>query len=261
MDYENRVAIVTGASSGIGRQVSIDLAERGVRTIAIARRAHELEETQRQMRCHVADSAILVGDVAEVDTARRAVALARSRWGRLDFLVNNAGISKRKHLLRVTPEEAEQTVRINLLGPIYLILEALPMMVAQQEGYVVNVSSIAGKIGNPREAIYSATKFALAGLSEVMYFDLHRHGIHTVLINPGPIETEIWRKIESPAAYKGKFYPPSDVSKAIFECIEKRLHERSVPRRLGIVPVLKALFPGLVRSGIDRFDPDTTAAP
>ncbi len=259
MNYKDRVAIVTGASSGIGRRVAIDLAERGVRTIAIARRAPELEETLRQMRRHVADSAMLVGDVADLDTAKRATALARSEWGRLDFLVNNAGISKRKHLLHVTPEEAERTVRINLLGPIYLILESLPMMVAQREGYVVNVSSIAGKIGNPREAIYSATKFALAGLSEVMYFDLHRHGIHTVLINPGPIETEIWQKIESPAAYKGKFYPPSDVSKAIFECIEKGLHERSVPKRLAIVPVLKALFPGLVRAGTDRFDPDTTA--
>jgi NAD(P)-dependent dehydrogenase (short-subunit alcohol dehydrogenase family) len=213
------------------------------------------------MQRHVPGSAILVGDVAEPETAKRAVEMARSRWGRLDILVNNAGISKRKHLLEVTPHEAEQTVRINLLGPIYLILESLPLMVARKEGYVVNVSSVAGKIGNPREAIYSATKFGLAGLSEVMYFDLHRHGIHTVLINPGPIDTEIWQKIESPAAYKGKFYPPGDVSKAIFDCIEKRRHERSVPRRLGIVPVLKALFPRLIRAGTDRFDPDKTAAP
>ena len=256
MDYEGRVAIVTGASSGIGRQVAIDMAARGVKTIGVARRAAALEETLARMRERGPEAEVLVGDVGELETARRAVALARERWGRLDFLVNNAGISKRKHLLRVTPEDAEATVRINLLGPIYFILTALPLMLERKEGWVVNVSSIAGKIANPRDAIYSATKFGLAGLSEGMYFDLHRRGVHTILVNPGPIATEIWDKLESPAAYRGKFYPPSDVSAAIFAAIEKRRHETTVPRHLGIVPVLKALFPPFVRWGTNRFDPD-----
>lgn len=259
MNYEGRVAIVTGASSGIGKQVAVDMAKRGVHTLAVARRAERLAQTLAEMRRHTADCEIVVGDVAELATARRSVAIAREKWGRLDFLVNNAGISKRKHLLTVTPEEAEQTIRINLIGPIFFILESLPVMVERKEGYVVNVSSVAGKVGNPREVIYSASKFGLAGLSETMYFDLHRHGIHTILVNPGPIETEIWEKIESPRAYEGKFYPPRDVSDAVFECIEKKKHEISVPRHLGIVPVLKALFPGLIRRGTDRFDPDRTA--
>ena len=257
MNYQDRVAVVTGASSGIGRQVAVDMTARGARTIAVARRASQLEETMRAMRAAgSADAEMLIGDVADPDTARRAVDVARSRWGRLDFLVNNAGISKRKHILTVTPQEAEETVRINLLGPIYMILASLPVMVTQGEGYIVNVSSIAGKIGNPREVIYSATKFGLAGLSETLYFDLHRRGVHTVLVNPGPIATEIWDKIESPAAYKGKFYPPSDVSAAIFDAIEHRRHECTVPRHMGIVPVIKAIFPRFVRWGTDRFDPD-----
>ncbi|MGH7898783.1 MAG: SDR family NAD(P)-dependent oxidoreductase [Candidatus Binatia bacterium] len=256
MEYRGRVAIVTGASSGIGKEVAIDMAKRGVKTIAVARRGPRLEETLVEMRRHLAEAEIVVGDVAELATAKRTVEIARSKWGRLDFLVNNAGISKRKHLLTVTPEEAEQTIRINLIGPIFFILESLPMMVAQREGYVVNVSSIAGKIGNPREVIYSASKFGLAGLSETMYHDLHRRGVHTVLVNPGPIATEIWEKIESPPAYKGKFYPASDVSRAIFDAIEKRKHECTVPRHMAIVPVIKALFPPIVRWGTDRFDPD-----
>jgi len=257
MNYQDRVAIVTGASSGIGRQVAIDMTARAVRTIAVARRREKLEETLRQMgSAGKAESEMLVADVADPETARRAVELARSKWGRLDFLVNNAGISKRKHILTVTPQDAEETVRINLLGPIFMILESLPLMVAQREGFIVNVSSIAGKLGNPREVIYSASKFGLAGLSETLYFDLHRRGVHTVLVNPGPIATEIWDKIESPAAYKGKFYPPSDVSRAIFDAIEKKKHECTVPRHMGIVPIVKALFPGLIRWGTDRFDPD-----
>jgi uncharacterized protein len=260
MDYQGRVAIVTGASSGIGREVAIDMARRAVRTVVVARRERELGETLRAMREH-AEAEMVVGDVAALETARRAVAEAHRRWGRLDFLVNNAGISKRKHILTVTPEEAEATVRINLLGPIYMILESLPLLLERGEGYIVNVSSMAGKIGNPREAIYSATKFGLAGLSETLYYDLHRRGVHTVLVNPGPIRTEIWDKIESPAAYRGKFYAPGDVSRAIFEAIEKRRHERTVPRLMGAVAVLKALFPGLVRRGTDRFDPDDPTRP
>ena len=257
MDYQDRVAIVTGASSGIGRQVAVDMARRGVRTIAIARRREKLEETLREMRSSSrAECEILVADVASVETARRAAEVARSRWGRIDFLVNNAGISKRKHILSVTPEEAEETIRINLLGPIFMILAVLPAMVERKEGYVVNVSSIAGKLGNPRESIYSASKFGLAGLSETLYFDLHRRGVHTILVNPGPIATEIWDKIESPAAYRGKFYPPSDVSKAIFEAIEHRRHEVTVPRIMGVVPMVKAIFPGMIRWGTDRYDPD-----
>jgi short-subunit dehydrogenase len=257
MNYQDRVAIVTGASSGIGRQVAVDMVARGVRTIAVARRREKLEETLHGMRAGgAADTELLVADVGDPQTARRAVEVARTRWGRLDFLVNNAGISKRKHILTVTPQEAEETVRTNLLGPIYMILESLPLMVAQREGFIVNVSSIAGKLGNPREVIYSASKFGLAGLSETLYFDLHRRGVHTVLVNPGPIATEIWDKIESPAAYKGKFYPPSDVSRAIFESIEKKKHECTVPRHMGIVPIVKALFPGVIRWGTDRFDPD-----
>src|SRR5882724_2907983 len=127
MDYQGRVAIVTGASSGIGREVAIDMARRGVRTIAVARREAPLAETLRAMAEH-AEAEMLVGDVGSLETARRAVSIARGRWQRLDFLVNNAGISKRKHILTVTPAEAEETVRINLLGPIYMILESLPLM-------------------------------------------------------------------------------------------------------------------------------------
>jgi len=257
MNYQDRVAIVTGASSGIGRQVAVDMIRKGARTVAIARRREKLEETLREMRsAGSAESEILVADVASAETARRAVELARTRWGRIDFLVNNAAISKRKHILTVTPEEAEETIRINLLGPIYMILAVLPLMAAQKEGYIVHVSSVAGTLGNPRETIYSASKFGLAGLSETLYFDLHRRGVHTVLVNPGPIATEIWEKIESPAAYRGKFYPPSDVSRAIFTAIERRKHEVTVPRFMGIVPVVKAIFPAMIRWGTDRYDPD-----
>ncbi len=256
MDYQNRVAIVTGASSGIGREIALGFARRGARLLLIARREAELSESARLVRSAGAEADILVGDVGVPETAARAVAHVRERFGRLDVLVNNAGISKRKHVLAVTAEDAEETIRTNLLGPIRLVLEALPLMIARREGFIVNVSSVAGRMGNPREAVYSASKFGLAGFSEVLHYDLHRRGIRTILINPGPIATEIWQKLESPAAYHGRKYPPGTVAEAMFTAIDRGEFERTVPRRFGAVAVLKALFPGWVRAGIDRFDPD-----
>ena len=261
MDYRGKVAIVTGASSGIGRELAIDFAKRGTKTIVVSRRAERLNDTLAAMRALVPECEAIVGDVGDRATASAAVGMARERFGRLDFLVNNAGISKRKHLLDVTADDAEETIRVNLLGPIFFILEALPMMTAQGAGTIVNVSSIVGRMPNPRESIYSASKFGLCGLSEAMYFDLHRRGIHTLLVIPGPIATEIWDKLESPPSYKGKFYPASDVSKATFAAIEKRRHVVTIPRHMGAIAALRGLFPALLRRGLDSFDPDRPAKP
>lgn len=255
-DYSGRVAIVTGASSGIGRDVAIGFARRGARVIVVARREERLAGTLDEIRQHVPECESVVADVGDPETARRAVSLAREKFGRLDFLVNNAGVSKRKHILDVTREDVDQAVRTNLLGAMYFVLEALPLMVERQEGWIVNVSSIAGRLGNPKESVYSATKFGVTGFTEALYYDLHRRGIRTITIHPGPIATEIWETVETPAAYKGKLWPVEDVTRAIFHSIEHGKLERTVPRIMGLVPVLKALFPPLVRLGTDRFDRD-----
>ena len=128
-------------------------------------------------------------------------------------------------------------------------------MLRQGEGYIVNISSAAGKIPPPREAIYAASKFALNGLTEGLWLDLEGSNIHCGVINVGPIDTEIWDKTDEPTRYKGRKYPPSLISAAVFRCIEQRQHELWVPRGLIGTWLLRVFAPGVFRRGAARWDP------
>jgi hypothetical protein len=257
MTYRGRVAVITGASSGIGRQLALDFAARGASLVVAARRAALLEEVAGQCRAKGVDVEVMAGDLAERAFAESVVAGAVRRFGRVDFLVNNAGIPKHKQFYDVTPEDLEATMLINFMAPAYMTVAALPAMLKQGEGYVINISSGAGKIAPPRETVYAASKFALTGFTEGLWNDLAGSNVHAAVIHVGPIDTEIWQKAaaEAPVRYRGKKHPPSVVSDAVFECIERRRHEATVPRSLGPIFVLKALLPGLFRRGSARWDP------
>lgn len=255
MDYSGRVVIVTGASSGIGRQLALDFAERGSRLVISARRGDLLRNVAELCRGEGVEVEMMVGDLAERAFAESMVARALERFGRLDVLVNNAGVPKHKHFYDVTPEDIDYTMRVNFMAPAYLALAAIPAMLRQEEGCIVNISSGAGKLPPPREAVYAASKYAMTGFSEGMALDLAGSNIHVGVIHVGPIATEIWDKAESPVAYSGKKYPPSIVSNAVFRCIEKRRHDITVPRSLASIIYLKTFLPGLFRWGAARWDP------
>jgi NAD(P)-dependent dehydrogenase (short-subunit alcohol dehydrogenase family) len=255
MDYAERVAIVTGASSGIGRQTALDFAGRGCRIVISARRGELLRETAAACEAAGAQVEAMTGDLAERAFAESMVERALARFGRVDVLVNNAGIPKHKQFYDVTPEDVENTMGVNFMAPAYLTLACLPAMLRQGEGYVVNISSAAGRMPPPRESVYAASKYALTGFSEGLALDLAGSGIHVGVIHVGPIDTEIWGKTETETAYKGKRYPPSLISNAVFTCIEQRRHEMTVPRSLTLPYWIKVLLPGLFRWGTARFDP------
>ena len=255
MDYRGRVAIVTGASSGIGRQVACDCAARGMAVVIAARRREQLEEVAAA--CTAAGGAVevAVGDVAERAFVESLVERALARFGRLDVVVNNAGISKHKQIYAVTADEVEYVVRVNLLAPAWLTLAALPAMLRRGEGYVINVSSAAGRIVPPRETVYAASKFGLTGFTEGLTLDLQGSGIHAAVIHVGPIDTEIWQKTDEPTAFRGRKHPPRIVSVAIFEAIERRRHDVWVPRWMKLAYGFRLLSGRLYRAGAARFDP------
>jgi short-subunit dehydrogenase len=258
-DYRSRVAVVTGASSGIGRQVALDLAKQGASLVIAARRRALLDDVADQCRATGAEVEAMTGDLAERPFAESVIARVLVRFGRLDILVNNAGIPKHKQFFDVTPDDIDYTMRINLLAPAYMTLAALKPMLRQGEGYIINISSGAGRIAPPRETVYAASKFALSGFTEGLWNDIAGSNIHAAVIHVGPIDTEIWDKAasEAPVRYRGKKYPPSVISRAVLECIEKRRHEMTVPKSLWWVFFLKLLLPGMFRRGAARWDPVT----
>jgi len=258
MDYAGRVVIVTGASSGIGHASALAFAQRGAIVVGVARRADRLEELVAACRLHSPASSYRAGDLGDRAFAESVIADVVARHGRLDVLVHDAGMPKHKHVLHLSPEEAERVMRVNFLSTVWTTLAALPVLLAQDEAFVVNVSSFTALVTPPREAIYAASKAAMNAFTEGLWHDLAGSRVHAAIVNPGPIDTEIWEKQDEPASYHGRKYPAGLVADAIFEVIEKRRHEITVPKRspqLVAARWLRALAPGLLRRGMARMDP------
>jgi short-subunit dehydrogenase len=255
MDYRDRAVIVTGASSGIGRQVALDFAARGAAVVLAARRADRLAEVAQDCKRAGGRAEPVAGDVAAEGFVEALVARALERFGRLDVVVNNAGVPKHKQFFDVTADDVEHTLRVNLIAPARLVVAALPAMLRRGEGWIVNVSSVAGKLPPPREAVYAASKFGLTGLTEGLWLDLAGSNVHACVVHVGPIDTEIWQKTDEPTAFHGRKLPPSAVSAAVFRAIERRLHEVWVPGRMRLAWWLRLVAPGLFRAGAQRFDP------
>ncbi len=253
-DYKDRVAIVTGASSGIGRAIALDLAARGATVVAAARRADMLEEVARECRKTAPGSEAAATDVGDRAAVEKLISGVLERHGKIDLLINNAGIPMRVHASRLTSDQIERTMRINFLGAAWATVAALPSMLARKDGHIVNVASVAGRIVSPRESAYTASKFAMTGFSEALASDLDGTGVRVHVVYPGPIKTEIWDKVDEPPAYRGKLYPPQIIAEAVRSCIERGHFERWAPRRMGLVMFARTLFPTQFIKGTARYD-------
>jgi short-subunit dehydrogenase len=255
IDWPNAVALVTGASSGIGYETALAFAKRGARVVGVARR----EERLRELVAACGDrTSYLAGDLGEQAFAERIVADTVARYGRIDVLVNNAAIPKHKQIYDLSPAEAELVMRVNFLSPVWSTLAAIPAMLAQGGGAIVNVSSFAALVPPPRETIYAASKAALNMWSAGLWNDLHGSGVHVAIVNPGAIETEIWQKLDTAPAFSGRKHSPRIVVDAILACVERGVYERTAPRRSAVLVAarfLRALAPGLMRRAMVAFDP------
>jgi short-subunit dehydrogenase len=258
MDYRGKVVVVTGASSGIGHVTATAFALRGATVVAVARREALLHQLIDDCRPHAPASSYLAGDLGDRHFAEHVVNDTVTRLGRIDVLINNAAISKHKQIYHMSADEAEDVMRVNFLSTMWTTLAAIPHMLRANGGTIVNISSFAAKVTPPREAVYAASKAAMNAFSEGLWNDLAGSNIHVAVINPGPIDTEIWLKEDEPVAYDGYKYPPRIVTDAIFDAIERRRFEMTVPRRslqLVTARFLRLVFPSLLRFGMAKADP------
>jgi short-subunit dehydrogenase len=258
VDFRDRVAVVTGASSGIGRVTARAFAERGCRVVAVARREERLASLVEECRKRSPESSYLAGDLGVRTFAEHVIDATVRRHGRIDVLVNNAAMTKHKQIYHLSADEAERVLAVNFLSCVWTTLAALPPMLRQGGGFVVNVSSFAACVVPPRESLYAASKAAMSAFTEGLWNDLEGSNVHAALVVPGAIDTEIWEKQEEPAAYRGRRAPPERVADAIFEAIERRRHEIRVPKRkldLFAARWLRFAAPGILRLGMRRMDP------
>lgn len=244
-DAPSSVALVTGASSGIGAASARALAARGTTVVAVARRADRLDEVVTACRRTAPQSRALPCDLRDLDAARDAVTTTIEAFGALDALVCVAGAPMRRRLESLSVDDVTATMHLNFTSPVAMALAALPSMLGRRRGTIVLVSSLVGRLGNGGEAAYSASKFALCGFAESASVDLAGTGVEVRLILPGPIDTEIWDVPgQDPPAYEGERFAPELVADAIVHALGSRLVEHYVPDLKAVVEMKTADFQG-----------------
>ncbi len=187
----DKVAVVTGASRGIGRLISLDLASRGARIVASARSASALDSLVAEISAAGGEALAVAADVAVTADAESLIGTAVERFGRLDILVNNAGINRDGLLLRMKDEDWDAVLGTNLKGAFLCTRAAAKVMSRQKSGRIINISSVVGEMGNPGQANYCASKAGMLGLTKSVARELARRNVTVNAVTPGFIVTDM----------------------------------------------------------------------
>ena len=233
--------LITGASSGLGAALARGLAAREAVVGLIARRRDRLAEVLADCRRSSPDSAMWVADLGDSAAVGELALRAADGLGGIDVLINNAAIPKRRAVTELRPDEVEEVMRVNFFAPMRMTLAVLPRMLARGSGLIVNVSSVGGRLPIIHETAYCASKSALCGWSEAMAVDLYGTGVAVKLIEPGPVDTEIWDHpgSEEPI-YQGPKVPADEVAEGIIEAIGSDRFEHYVPDMKAVVDAKNA---------------------
>lgn len=203
----SKKVLITGASSGIGAALAEGFAERGAGVGICARREDRLHDVLERIRKYSSESRSWVVDLSELDGVQSFARRADDELGGIDVLVNNAGIPKRRPVTALTPDVVDAVMALNYLSPVRLTLALLPGLI-ERRGRIVNISSVAARLGPGTEAAYAASKAALTAWSEAMAVDLADTGVKVHVVNPGIIDTELFRLPDNDA-------PIADMSMAL----------------------------------------------
>jgi short-subunit dehydrogenase len=252
-----RRIVLTGASGAIGRVVASQLADAGAKLVLAARSADTLNEMARTFSARGVESLAVTGDLCIPADRERLIAAAVERFGGIDVLINNAGLSSWIHFSRSDEESLRTLMEVNFFAPTELIRLALPHLTEGNEPAIVNISSICGRVALPAFADYSATKFALSGITEALRGEMARFGIDVILVVPGKVRVDRSRhmlRMEGKAKLDfDKGIAPEQVATAIVRALQKGKRETVIapfPQRFLIR--LRRWWPSLVDWGLSR---------
>lgn len=250
MKKNENVIIITGASSGIGAATARRLGHDGAHIVLAARRKEKLEDVAAEIERSGGEALVVQTDICKRTDIEHLVQTTLEHWGRIDVLVNNAGIANNAPLFKMDPEVIHQGVHVNLLGVIECTQAVLPVMLRQRSGHIVNVSSLAGVIATPDSPVYSATKFGVNGFSDALRREVRRDGIFVSAFCPGYTPSELSPALQAhentstDAPYIPGLMPTAYVAEQLVCLIYS-------PRRRLIIPIswrplitLGRIFPG-----------------
>ena len=248
-------ALVTGASSGIGRALALRLAREGARVGLVARREAALRELADEIAAAGGEARTFRADLGDREQALACAAAAASAFGGIDLLVNNAGYGRHRSFLEWDLDDMERVMRVNYLGALAMTKALLPQMVGRGRGWVVFVASVAGKIASPDESAYVASKFALVGLAAALSIEVEDAGVHVLTVCPGVIRTPFFDEealARMPPVARRMMVDTEPLVDAIFDALAKGKYELTFPRFIATGYLVRALAPGLMRRGTKR---------
>jgi short-subunit dehydrogenase len=238
VDFKNKVVLITGASSGIGKQTAIEFAKLGANVVLVARRKDKLEQAQNELKKLHVSTLVCSCDVSKKDQVKEMSKIVLEKFGSIDFLVNNAGFAIYGSISDLTIDEIESQMETNYFGMIYCIKNFLPSMLEKKSGHIVNVASVAASFGLPGIASYCASKFAMLGFSEGLKHELKDTGVGITVVSPIMVRTNFF---DHPSFDKMPKYSPTSLSsKTVARAILKAANS----------PRLEIIVPSIVRSAV-----------
>jgi len=231
-DWSGKVVFITGASSGIGRALGLELARRGAKIGLLARRAEVLSTLVAEIESAGGTAIALAADVREADAVQRAADELRERFGKIDYLIANAGISVAKHATEISAQEASDVIAVNMTGATNAVAAVLPQMLLRGSGQLVAISSLSAYRGLPRSYPYSGTKAGLSALFESLRVDLQGTGIDVTIIHPGFVKTPM---LAARTKSKPFLMELDDATRRIVQAIEMRRRSVAFPWQLAMI--------------------------
>ncbi|WP_026713343.1 3-ketoacyl-ACP reductase [Flavobacterium daejeonense] len=214
-DLKNKNALITGAGKGIGKAIALALAKEGVNVILMARTQEEIDNVAAKARSLRVKTLALTADVADMDSVNAAVEKALADFKTIDILINNAGIAAFGKFLELEPANWERIIKVNLIGTYYTTRAVVPNMIERQTGDIINISSTAGLAGNAMTSAYSASKFAVLGLTDSLMQEMRKHNIRVTALTPSTVATDMAKDLNLTDGNPEKVMQAEDMAELI----------------------------------------------
>ncbi|MBF4486405.1 3-ketoacyl-ACP reductase [Flavobacterium sp. CSZ] len=214
-DLKNKNALITGAGKGIGKAIAIALAKEGVNVILVSRTQSDVDQLATETAALGVKSLALSADVSDITSINSAVEKAFAEFKTIDILINNAGIAAFGNFMTLEPSDWEKIIQVNLMGTYYTTRAVLPNMIERQTGDIINISSTAGLNGNALTSAYSASKFAVLGLTDSLMQEVRKYNIRVTALTPSTVATDLALDLKLTDGNPDKVMQSEDVAELI----------------------------------------------